>query len=156
MKIGKPNTKNTEKTLALGGGAVAGAIASNIALEKASAKFPTVEKHKKIARGVVAALGIVGYLSVSGNDTAADLTRGAFLGMTVQQGGKLAADAVSDALPEGAKDEATRKALGCGCSDSMPTQQRYQQLAGGRRLGRPLPASSEMSAKSNPSISMLA
>lgn len=137
MKIGKPNTKNTEKTLALGGGAVAGAIASNVLVEKAAAKFPSVEKNKKIARGAVAVLGILGYLSVSGSDTAADVTRGAFLGMTVQQGGKLAADAVSNALPESTKDEATRKALGCGCTDNMPAQ-RYEQLAGRKRLGIPV------------------
>ena len=30
MKFGKPNTKNTEKTLLMGGGAVAGAIASDV------------------------------------------------------------------------------------------------------------------------------
>ena len=49
MKIGKPNTKNTEKTLIMGGGAVAGAITSDVVVEKAAAKFPSVEKNKKIA-----------------------------------------------------------------------------------------------------------
>lgn len=138
MKIGKPNTKNTEKTLIMGGGAVAGAITSDVALEKAAAKFPSVEKNKKIARGVIAAIGVLGYLSVGGSDTAADLTRGAFLGMTVQQGGRLAAEAVNEALPENVKDEATRKALGspCGCN-STPS---YQALNGPRRrsLGVPV------------------
>lgn len=137
MKFGKLNTKNTEKTLLMGGGAVAGAIASDVVIEKIAAKYPSVEKNKKIARGVVALAGVLGYLSVSGSDSGADLTRGAFLGMTVQQGGKLGAEAVNKALPETVKDEATRKALGspCGCDSANS----YPALSGPRRsLGIPV------------------
>ena len=120
MNVGKITKKSAQDTAILTVGGVVGAATSDVLVETAATKFPTVAKN--MLRGGAVVLGIALASSVKGTDSVSQLVKGAGFGMAAYQGVAATRDAVKDVLPVSVTtSEAGKQLLGLGCScDAAP------------------------------------
>ena len=84
MNFKKPKMENLTGALVTGGSAVAGAAASNLLVAELTKKPSGDEKKDKskrqLVKGGAVAAALLGLACVDGNDTSANVLRGAFVG----------------------------------------------------------------------------